>query len=91
LVPCELDEVTTQIFNVSDLKRFAAEEGQRTTGTKAELVEQLIASARLRMEQLTEKVKNAEVLTVEPKGSDVPCQLKTAILHDRKHIVYHVF
>jgi hypothetical protein len=60
--------VVERIFRVSDLKKFATEEGLRTTGTKSDLIARLIASARPKMEQITENVK---VLNCSPLAKEV--------------------
>ena len=57
LIPCEVDEVLDCVFTASDLKKMAKEEGLKTTGTKAELVERLVTANRPQMEKATSKFK----------------------------------
>jgi hypothetical protein len=72
LVTCDLHEVIDRIFRVSDLKKFANEEGLRTTGNKSDLIARLIASTRPRMEQATENVK---VLKCSPLAKELVAEL----------------
>jgi hypothetical protein len=44
LITCELDEILDCVFKVPDLQKMAKEEGLKTTGTKAELVERLVTA-----------------------------------------------
>ena len=57
LVPCELNEVIECVFSSADLKRMAKEFGLKQAGTKGELAERLLDSARPIMEERTAKFK----------------------------------
>jgi hypothetical protein len=57
LVVCELEEILNRAFTASDLKKLAQEEGTRTSGTKAELVERLATANPRKMEQITSGLK----------------------------------
>jgi len=57
LITCELDEILDCAFTASDLKKMAKEEGLKTTGTKAELVERLITANRSKVEKATSRLK----------------------------------
>lgn len=57
LIHCGLDEILDCAFTASDLKRMVKEEGLKTSGTKAELVERLVTANRPKMENVTSKLK----------------------------------
>src|SRR5437867_3317181 len=57
LITCALDEILDCVFTASDLKKLSKEDGLKTTGTKAELVERLMTANRSKMENATSRLK----------------------------------
>jgi hypothetical protein len=84
LVDCDLHDVIDRSFQVSDLKKFAKEEGLQTTGTKSALIERLVASARVRMEQLTERITVLKCSLIAKEFVEEFARKKKQALHTAK-------
>ena len=53
LLACDLDEIVHRAFSAPDLKQMAASQSLRTTGSKREIADRLLAFARSALEQAT--------------------------------------